>query len=44
MIGTGASGQLPVMDEGRIVGIVDEVETLGYVYNDPQRGTYGPGS
>jgi len=25
-------------------GIVDEVETLGYGYNDPQRGTYGPGS
>lgn len=22
-------------------GIVDEVETLGYGYNDPQRGTYG---
>jgi hypothetical protein len=27
-----------------IDGIVDEVETLGYGYNDPQRGTYGPGS
>jgi len=25
-----------------IDGIVDEVETLGYGYNDPQRGTYGP--
>jgi hypothetical protein len=24
-------------------GIVDEVETLGYGYNDPQRGTYGAG-
>ena len=23
-------------------GVVDEVETLGYGYNDPQRGTYGP--
>jgi hypothetical protein len=27
-----------------IDGIVDEVETLGDGYNDPQRGTYGPGS
>jgi len=27
-----------------IDGIVEEVETLGYGYNDPQRGTYGPGS
>jgi len=27
-----------------IDGVVDEVETLGYGYNDPQRGTYGPGS
>ena len=25
-----------------IDGIVEEVETLGYGYNDPQRGTYGP--
>jgi hypothetical protein len=25
-------------------GIVESVETLGYGYNDPQRGTYGPGS
>jgi hypothetical protein len=25
-------------------GVVDDVETLGYGYNDPQRGTYGPGS
>jgi hypothetical protein len=27
-----------------IDGVVDDVETLGYGYNDPQRGTYGPGS
>lgn len=27
-----------------IDGIVEEVVTLGYGYNDPQRGTYGPGS
>lgn len=24
-------------------GVVDEVETLGYGYNDPKRGTYGAG-
>jgi hypothetical protein len=27
-----------------IDGIVEEVETLGYGYHDPQRGTQGPGS
>jgi len=27
-----------------IDGVVEDVETLGYGYNDPQRGTYGPGS
>lgn len=25
-------------------GIVESVETLGYGYNDPRRGTYGTGS
>lgn len=25
-------------------GLVDEVETLGYGYNDPRRGTYGYGN
>ena len=25
-------------------GIVEEVETLGYGYNDPQRGSYNAGS
>lgn len=25
-------------------GVVDEVETLGYGYNDPQRGTYNAGN
>ena len=27
-----------------IDGVVEEVETLGYGYNDPQRGTYNAGS
>jgi hypothetical protein len=27
-----------------IDGIVEEVETLGYGYNDPQRGSYNAGS
>jgi hypothetical protein len=38
-------GPNKLMRQVRFVdGIVDEVETLGYGYNDPQRGTYNSGN